>query len=494
MHFGRALPVALAAFFFATDAAPDAPQGASAPAASAAPSLPAATTPAEGRVPELEQLVRSLVANLKDATASVAILDVETGRYLAVHDEHVALNPASNAKLFTAGAALSLLHGDHRYETTLSGTVKGTSVSNLVLRGHGDPSFATEDLFAMVQEMRAHGIRKVEGDLLVDQRFHDDQTTPPAFEQQPNEWAAFRAPVSAVAINENTVTLTVRPTSPESTANAWFDPPGFVDVDGSVKTGDEGADNVILALTPNGTRLSAKLSGTVGSDAKLVRYTRRVDDPTLLGGYVLKNLLDRAEVKFSGEVKAGHAKGTTIARHESAPLSTLLYPVGKNSDNFYAEMIFKSLGGEVKQRPAKSADAADLVTKWVQKIGAGDAGLLIKNGSGLFDSNRATAASIVQLLRACYKDPAISSEYVSQLAIGGVDGTLHKRFRDHRSSRVIRAKTGTLEDAVALSGYVLGPGGKGTLAFSILVNKTSPGYARPFIDKMVDKLADRLEK
>src|SRR5262249_2901989 len=161
-------------------------------------------------------------------------------------------------------------------------TVKDTSVGSIVLRGHGDPSLVTEDLFAMVQEMRAHGIRKVDGDIFVDQRFHDDQTAPPAYDQQPNEWAAFRAPVSAVGLNENTVTLSVRPTGPDQNANAWFEPPGFVDVDGAVKTGDDGADNVILALTPNGRRLSAKLSGAVGSDAKLVRYTRRVDDPSLL--------------------------------------------------------------------------------------------------------------------------------------------------------------------------------------------------------------------
>jgi D-alanyl-D-alanine carboxypeptidase/D-alanyl-D-alanine-endopeptidase (penicillin-binding protein 4) len=484
MKLGRAFTVAVAAILFAVDAVPQ-------PAPGTGPAAPSLPTPAEGRVSEIEGWVRTFVANVKEATVGVAILDVDSGRYLAVQNEHLPLNPASNAKLYTAGAALALLHGDHRYETSLSGTVKGSAASSVVLRGHGDPSLGSEDLWAMVQDLRAHGVRRIEGDILVDQRFHDEQTTPPAFDQQPNEWAAFRAPVSALAVNENTVTLFVRPTQPDENANAWFDPPGFVDVDGNVKTGDEGADSVVLALTPNGKRLSAKLSGTVGSDARLVRYTRRVDDPTLLAGYVIKSLLDRADVKVMGEVKPGHAKGTPITKHESSPLSQLLYAVGKSSDNFYAEMIFKSLGGEIKARPAKSADGAELVTKWVQKIGAMDAGMVIKNGSGLFDANRVTAASVVQLLRACYKDPSIQPEYVAQLAIGGVDGTLAKRFKDHKHERSIRAKTGTLEDTVALSGYVLGPPGKGPIAFSILVNKTSPGVARPAIDKLVDKLADR---
>ena len=268
----------------------------------------------------------------KDALVGVAIIDVDSGAMLASYNEHAALNPASNAKLYTASAALAILHGDHRFETSLSGTVKGADVSQLTLRGFGDPSLQTEDLYSLVLELRAHGVRKVDGDILVDQRFFDEETTPPAFDQKPGEWAAFRAPVSALAIDENTVTLQVRPTEPGKGAHVFFDPPGFVDVEGSITTG-EGADTVVLGLSPSGRRLAAKVSGAVGADAKLVRYTRRVDDPTLLGGYVLKSQLEREGIAFGGDVKAGAGKGTVLAKHTSAPLSTLLYDLGTQSDN-----------------------------------------------------------------------------------------------------------------------------------------------------------------
>src|SRR6185503_11552995 len=215
----------------------------------------------------------------KDADVSVAILDVASGEMLASYNEHRALNPASNAKLYTAAAALAILHGDHRYETSLSGVVKGTSVSSVTLRGYGDPSLSSSDIAPMANELRERGVRRVDGDILVDQKFYDDQTTPPAFDQKPNEWAAFRAPVSALAINENTVTLEIRPSEAGQTAHAFFEPPGFVDVDGTVTTGQgSGADTVGLVLSKNGERLSAKLSGDVGEDAKVVRFTRRVDD------------------------------------------------------------------------------------------------------------------------------------------------------------------------------------------------------------------------
>jgi D-alanyl-D-alanine carboxypeptidase/D-alanyl-D-alanine-endopeptidase (penicillin-binding protein 4) len=82
---------------------------------------------------------------------------------------------------------------------------------------------------------------------------------------------------------------------------------------------------------------------------------------------------------------------------------------------------------------------------------------------------------------------------VSQLAIGGIDGTLRNRFHAERVRRAVRAKTGTLDDAVALSGYVLGPSGKGTIAFSVLMNhivgKVAAGRAAT--DRLVEVIARR---
>jgi len=462
-----------------------------------APPVVDSTNP-EGHIPEIDAAARAIALEkvFKDSDISIEIREVDTDRVLGAYHEHSALNPASNAKIVTAAAALSLLHGSHRYKTTLSGTIKNGALQGpLILRGYGDPTLTTGDFVAMALDAKAHGVRRVDGDILVDQRFYDDQTTPPAFEQQPSEWAVFRAPVSAVAVNENTLTLTVRPGAAGSPAHCTFDPPGFVDAEGEVKTGEAGADSVGLALSGNGKRMSAKLSGTIGADARVVRYTRRVEDPTLLPGYVLKAAFEDIGVKVQGDVKlTTNAKGAVISHHESEPLSAILYALGKSSDNFYAEMVFKSIAGETKARPAVSADSAEIVQKWLAKIGANDTGVMVKNGSGLFDANRITASSLTRLLRHAYRDSAISAEFVSQLAVGGVDGTLHKRFRNSRMRHSVRAKTGTLEDAIALSGYVLGPPGKGPVAFSILFNKVAGkgSNARIAADKLVDMIEKRL--
>ena len=132
--------------------------------------------------------------------------------------------------------------------------------------------------------------------------------------------------MSALAVDENTVTLDIRPSESGQTAHAFLRTARLRRRRRNVATGSgSGADTVGLVLSKNGTRLSAKMSGTVGEDAKLVRFTRRVEDPTLLAGYVFKNALEQAQIKVSGEVKAGAGKGPVIAKHTSAPLSTLLY-------------------------------------------------------------------------------------------------------------------------------------------------------------------------
>jgi D-alanyl-D-alanine carboxypeptidase/D-alanyl-D-alanine-endopeptidase (penicillin-binding protein 4) len=429
---------------------------------------------------------------LGSASVGIAILDVDSGRWLATVNEHSALNPASNAKLFTAGAALSTLHGEHRYETALAGKIEGDAVAgSLGIIGFGDPSLKTSDLAGMVQELKAYGVRRVDGDIVVDQAFYDELTTPPAFEQQPNEWAAFRAPVSAVALDENCITLTVRPSTVGNPARVDVDPPGFVDLDGSLKTLPAGsADNVELQLTGNALRMSGHVSGGVGADSRLVRYTRRAEDPRLLAGYALKSLLERSDVKIQGIVRLGTASTHILVKHASEPVSSLLYGLGKQSDNFYAEMIFKSLAGEAKHRPAKTPDASEVVSRFVEQIGAGDTGLVFKNGSGLFDADRVTAFSTATLLRWAWRDPQIEPEYVAQLSVGGVDGTLHKRFRAELTKRRVRAKTGTLDDAIALSGYVLRKG-KGPIAFSILYNRVAgkQDVARRAADRLVDLIA-----
>ncbi len=467
------------------------PASAQAEPASAPRPARAASGPARAAVEALAERVRKL-----GGTLGVAVVDVASGEPLAGFQDHKPLNPASVSKIMTAAAALALLHPNYRYQTALYGDQKGANVGSLVLRGTGDPSLDTRDLWDLARELKEAGVRRVDGDIGVDQRFFDDLYAPPAYEQQPNEWAPFRAPVSALALNENTVTLLVRPGAKGAQALVSFDPPGYVDVEGAVKTAEEGAaQNVGLQLQPAGARLAAKVSGNVPEGSRPLRFTKRADNPALLGGYALKALLAQSGVAVGGDVKpAGESRGRALAEHASRPLSALLYELGKQSNNFYAEMIFKSLALEKKGRGAKAEQAAEVVAKFLGDVGAWEDGMVVKNGSGLFDANRATASALAKLLRAAYRSPTYGSEFVAQLAIGGVDGTLRHRFRGDKVRGAVRAKTGTLDATAALAGYVFGAPGQPPLTFAIIINDIAGkvGEARPAMDTFVEALVGQV--
>ncbi len=419
------------------------------------------------------------------------VIDVGSGKVLAASGEHAALSPASNAKLLTAATALAELGPDYRYTTGFYGRLHDGAIDNLVLRGHGDPSLGTDDLWRMCRALVELGLQRIDGDILVDQSRFDEAFVPPAFDQQPNEWASFRAPVSAVALERNAITVNVVPRAPGEAAKVWVDPPGFVSVAGAVKTTEKGGgQHIRLSIAPDGGRLRATLSGSVAEGLPRLRFERRVDDPRLYPGFVAGYILRSLGVKIHGGVrKGGEGVRTRLVFHRSRSLSALLQRLGKRSDNFYAETILKTIGAE-RGSAGSSAAGAEVVTAWLKGIGALEPTTRVVNGSGLFDADRVSAATFAHVLRAAYNDPAVAPEYVGQLSIGGADGTLRHRFRAHRRRRDIRAKTGTLAKAIALSGYVLDAHGGSPVAFSFIVDGiTQHAAVRSRLDKVVELIA-----
>ncbi|KYF85568.1 D-alanyl-D-alanine carboxypeptidase [Sorangium cellulosum] len=471
-----------------------------APGGPAAPPSPlAAPHPQKIDPGRTRESLEKLTADVRRLGGRVGVLalDVASGAPLAAFDERGLYNPASNAKLFTAAAALRLLGPSYRYLTGLYGDASSGTVAELVLRGSGDPSLRTRDLWEMARDLRATGVRKVAA-IAVDQGYFDARYVPPAFEQQPEEWAAFRAPVAAASLNANTVLFTVRPSKAGQAASIAIDPPGFAVLRGNVTTARRGTPEKIgIRLEPNGQRLAVHLSGNVPEGGRAVSLARRVDDPRLVVAYALKEMLQEVGVEISGEVRlGGEQQKRLLVAHRSAPLGELLSALGKDSDNFYAETIFKTIAAEKRGRPGTAEAAAELVGATLSELGASQEGVLLKNGSGLFDADRASPESIVRLLRAALLDPALGADFIAQLAIGGVDGTLRGRFRGWSKERAIRAKTGTLASVVALSGYILPPPGRHPIAFAVLASDI-PGKIEPVrraIDDFIGSLADELWK
>jgi serine-type D-Ala-D-Ala carboxypeptidase/endopeptidase (penicillin-binding protein 4) len=427
------------------------------------------------------------------AVGAVAVWSLPDRRSLAAFDDDRPLNPASNAKLATALAALSQLGPEHRFVTGLYGEIREGAVEALVLRGRGDPELDMAAIVGLVRQLHTHGVSRV-GKVVVDQSHFSGGHVPPAFDQQPDEWAGFRAPIAATSLERNAITLWLRPTTRDSAAIVSAEPPGFVDFEGRVLTGaKDSSERIQLELAASGDRLVARLGGSVPEGARPVPVVRRVDDPGRLAGFGLVSALKERGIDVRGPVELGSPDTSkTLALHRSRSLASIVAALGKDSDNFTAEMLFASLGAVSPSKTRSPSAGVAAVEAELRARGAFPAGTRIVNGSGLFDANRATARGLVTLLASAAADPRISQEFVSHLAVAGSDGTLRNRMTKHREGRTLRAKTGTLAASIALSGYVLGADGQPRLAFSLMVDgaRGKTADARKAIDRAASTLAD----
>lgn len=453
-----------------------------------APSAAMAALPAR-----LSTLVRD--AGLGDRVG-VAVQDAASGRVIFEHHADLALNPASNQKLVTAAAALGVLGPDFTMATGLYGRIEGDQVTGgLYLRGFGDPSLAQADLVELARDLADRGVRRVDA-VFVDATYFDDQIIPTAFEQQPDEIAPFRAPTGAVSVDANAYLLRILPgSSAGAPARVRLDGAGYFELESTMTTSPEGAPSVIAIQRDRGEHMQLALRGSVPMGITGVGYRRRIEHPLYWAGHLMRDALAAAGIRSGERVSLGATPGdrSLLAEHRSAALSELVSAMGKNSDNFVAEMVFRVLGAE-RHRPGRSEDSIAAVHAYLSDAGLDPSAIQIVNGSGLFEGNRIASGHLVRLLTHVYQSPSIRAEFLSHLAIGGTDGTLARRLRDLPAPRIVRAKTGTLNDVIALSGYVIGPEPGQAVSFSVLVNGAAGrhGPARGLCDAVARAIAEAL--
>jgi D-alanyl-D-alanine carboxypeptidase/D-alanyl-D-alanine-endopeptidase (penicillin-binding protein 4) len=293
-----------------------------------------------------------------------------------------------------------------------------------------------------------------------------------------------------VSVDRNAFELRVTPGALDGAAEVHLRCPDHFALESTLKTSPSGAPVVVAEQKQRGDQLALKLSGSMPATVRSVGYERRIESPLPYAGHCLKEALRTRSISGALAVRVGVPSEAppTLLTHESAALSVLLQRVGKNSDNFYAEMLLKVIGAESAHRPGSSALGVARALALLATAGAAPEQATMVNGSGLFKGGAVSPAALSKLLTFVYRDPALRAEYVAQLAVAGKDGTLATRLTDLKVPRVVRAKTGTLDDVVALSGYVLGP--ERSLSFTLLFNGVSgkQWLARDTADAMVREL------
>lgn len=450
---------------------------------------------AEAAGSDLETRLDKVLTNkrLKKAKVGVHVVDLDDGSVLYARNEDERLNPASNIKLVTAAAVLDKHGTAFTFRTELRGRRKGKSVGDLYFKGNGDPFLHWHHLLEMAERLQRKGIREVTGDLVVDDTAYDDAFVPPAFDQK-NEQAPYRSTAGAVSASYSAMTVIVYPGKAGQKPTVRFDPPNdYAIVENSATTvankKEVGKAALGIDIRAAKGRTEVIVTGkTWPGGGATVR--KRVDAPTIYAGYLMKSALESLGITVKGTVRRGAAQGATtlLAAHTSHATPLLVGLMQKYSNNFMAEMLFKSL--DLGDDPASWAGATKEMKRFLDKVGLDRDAYKLSNGSGLYDANSLSARQFTQILLYMSTRHDIWPEYLSSFANAGVDGTLTRRMRGTSAAGVARGKTGTLNGVSTLSGYVTTRSGR-RLAYSILFNK-APGGAwtyRQIQDKFVAELA-----
>jgi D-alanyl-D-alanine carboxypeptidase/D-alanyl-D-alanine-endopeptidase (penicillin-binding protein 4) len=476
-----------------------------APAGSGSARSPAAPTDAKARIAWLGDRVTAAVAaqpKLGKAKIAISVVDLATGAEVVARDADRGMSLASTAKLLTSAAALAALGAGFRWRTGVFGAApddKGAIAGDLYVQGHGDPMLGVAELRALAADVAARGVRAVDR-LVVDARYFDDVVEPPHFDDQNTETAGFRAPVASFGVARSTVTVVVV-AEPAGAASVTLDPdPG---PDASIKLVNKGVTSVTAGRTriqvdvrPRSGHLELEVSGQIRWGEGSWEVRKRVADPARFAGEVLRRALIEHGVKVKARAVGSAAvppAALLLAAHDSAPLAEVIRHMNKLSDNYLAECVLKTLGAETKAGPGPAtwADGRAAVHGYLAKIGLPETGYRADNGSGLFDATEVSARQLTTVLRAAHQDFRVGPDLIASLPVGGVDGTLARRWHGHPAKGRVRAKTGTLDKVTTLAGY-LALDGLHPLGFAILVNDIPPGQrasARTAADDIIDALA-----
>ncbi len=444
--------------------------------------LPAFAEPARTRQQDREALKTTLdgvltKSTLKDARVGLQVRSLEDGSVVYARDAEELLNPASNVKLFTAAAALAVLGPEYRFDTEffVDRDWKEGKTKVLYVRGRGDPSITTERLYGMVADLLHNGVKEV-GDIVVDDSWFDGDRTPPGFDQEFGD-RAYLAPTGALSLNWNTVGVHLRPGDRAGEkATVEVEPPSdFFVVESQVTTGTNTQRRFTASSSVDKDKVRQKISveGVVPVDKGVWAVWKKIDQPSLYFGFTVKALLKQRGVKVKGRVRPGvtpKAGVRLLQLNQSDTLDVVLKKLNKNSSNFVAEQLIKTMGAQARGEPGTHAGGIAAVEAFLEReVGIARGTYVMKNGSGLNDTNRFSAAQTNKLLVHMANRFEVMPEFLSSVGIAGKDGTLKYRFEGSDAVGRLRAKTGTLETVSALSGYVQAVGGE-RFVFSIMVN------------------------
>jgi D-alanyl-D-alanine carboxypeptidase/D-alanyl-D-alanine-endopeptidase (penicillin-binding protein 4) len=453
-----------------------------------------------------EDVARLLdVPALRRALVAVSVQSLTRGDVLFRYHADRLVMPASNMKLVTLAAAAERLGWDYAFDTTVASTTPigpdGSLAGDLVIIGGGDPTIGGENgpadpiLDTWAAQLWDRGLRRVEGRVIGDDNAFAERPLGPGWAWD-DLWADYSAPVGALQANEDAAELDVTPAAlaglPASVVVRQ--PESGLLIESTVGTSDAGVEaNVEVERAPGSLLLRVHGSVPVGSQP-FARHVA-VDNPTLYAARLFVSALNRRGIDVEGgaadidDLSIGSVVvGPPLVVHRSAPLSEAALVLMKVSQNQYAETLLRVLGRNTAH-PATPEDGRAAVLDVLSGWGIFSDSIVMADGSGLSRYNYLTADALGTILRKMYENPRHRAAWLRVLPVAGADGTLERRFTGPPLAGLLRAKTGTLSNVRALSGYLPAANGE-MLAFSIVVNNVTG--TRQDVEAPVDAALARL--
>jgi D-alanyl-D-alanine carboxypeptidase/D-alanyl-D-alanine-endopeptidase (penicillin-binding protein 4) len=407
------------------------------------------------------------------------------------------MNPASVMKLVTAFAALDALGPAHRWTTRLvhDGAIRdGTLDGALYLVGGADPVLGYERLWKMLRRLRALGIERIAGDIVLDGSVlrlppHD----PAAFDGK--GLRPYNSGPYGLLMHFNTLQLALYPAphAGEAVTVAAEPPLAGVVIDNRLQTADGPCEvwyrDLEASLEP-GRRLV--LSGTLPASCGARNWSAAPLPPEAFGSALVAGVWAEIGGRLQGRVGLGVAPpgATTLFEDESASLSEVLREMNKWSSNVIARQLLAALGasaaaaGGIEPEPDMVRGGARLAAERLAAAGIDTRGLVIENGAGLSRLERIRADSLGQLLIAAWRQPWMP-EFVAALPIAGQDGTARKRLAGSPANGRAHIKTGTLDGVRAFAGYVLDHDGR-RHAVVMMVNHPEAAASQAAQDALIE--------
>ena len=421
------------------------------------------------------------------------VVDAVTGETLYQKNADKYFVPASNMKLLTTALALDTLGSDYRFRTTIetNGTVsaQGKLSGDLILVGRGDPNlsnrkfpYETKEEFEgpperalaeLADMVVASGVKEVSGDVVGDDSYFPYERYPDGWEIDDMVWD-YGAAISAIVVDDNTVTLTLTAgEKPGDAVQAVVEPTELEFVVRNEVTTAGAKDKPDLRLTREPGANTVVVTGTLPAKSSPRKLVLAIQEPARHAAALLGKLLIDRGVKVDGTARAQHdpdpgeGTRTVLAEHLSIRLGDSVKLVNKISQNLHAEVLLRAAA----RQSGRWTDPEDLwkfPQQFYAKVGIGPDDVVQTDGSGLSRHDLVTPRAFVELLQYAQKQPWFADYYAS-LPVSGVDGTLTERMKEPSIAGRIHAKTGSVSHVRSLTGFADTAGGR-RLIFSFMSN------------------------